>query len=154
VRAGAKPTAVSALMIVVDPDRRGAGLSAACIKAMAGVVAAHGLSDLVAPVRATEKHRYPLIAMENYAGWRRPDGTLFDPWLRVHEAVGGQSVGPAPAAMTVRGSVADWERWTGLAFPQTGSYVVPGALCPVEIDAERDQGLYVEPAFWMHHRCG
>ena len=28
---------------------------------------------------------------------------------------------------------------------------VPGALVPVEIDREREEGLYVEPNVWMVH---
>ena len=55
--------------------------------------------------------------------------------------------------MTVRGTVAEWEAWTGLFMPQSGSYVVTGALVPVEIDRERDMGLYVEPNCWMVHRA-
>jgi hypothetical protein len=31
------------------------------------------------------------------------------------------------------------------------SYVVPGALVPVEIDRERDEGHYLEPNVWMVH---
>jgi hypothetical protein len=111
------------------------------------------MTGLVAPVRPTHKHRYPLIAMAEYANWRRADGTRFDPWLRVHERVGGAALGVAPAAMTVRGSVADWERWTGISLPGSGRFVVPGGLVPVEIDVERDEGLYVEPGVWMRHRC-
>jgi len=153
VEAGAEPTAASALMIVVAPDRLGLGLSAACIGVMRGIVADHGLASLVAPVRSTEKHRYPLIAMEHYASWRRADGALFDPWLRTHERVGGVGTGVAPESMTIRGSVAEWEDWTGLPMPETGSYLVPGALVPVEIDRERDVGLYVEPNYWMVHRA-
>jgi hypothetical protein len=153
-RRGATPTAASALMIVIRPDRLGRGLSAVCIRAMASVVAAQGLADLVAPVRPTQKHRYPLIPMEKYAAWRRPDGARFDPWLRVHERVGGEPMGVAPAAMTVRGSVAEWERWTGMTLPGSGRYVIPGGLVPLEIDVERDEGRYVEPGFWMRHRCG
>lgn len=152
-RLGVSPTAASALMIVVRPDRLGRGLSTLCIRAMAELAQRHGLEALVAPVRPTQKHRYPLIPMERYARWRRPDGALFDPWLRVHERVGGEPICVAPAAMTVRGRVGDWEAWTGMHLPQTGSYVVPGALVPVEIDVERDDGLYIEPAFWMLHRC-
>jgi GNAT superfamily N-acetyltransferase len=152
-RSGTVPTAASALMIVVRPDRLRQGLSATCIRAMAQVVWGHGLGDLVAPVRPTDKHRYPLIPMERYARWRRADGSLYDPWLRVHERVGGEPVGIAPAAMTVRGSVRDWERWTGMALPESGTYIVPGGLVPVEVDTDRDEGLYIEPGFWMHHRC-
>ena len=53
--------------------------------------------------------------------------------------------------MRISGSVAEWEDWTKLAFPESGTYVVPGALVPVEIDRERDVGVYVEPNVWMHH---
>lgn len=151
--AGAVPSAASALMIMVEPGHLGRGLSAACIEVMRRIVADHGLPSLVAPVRPTKKHRYPLIPIERYASWRRDDGSLFDPWLRTHERVGGGGAGVAPQAMTVRGSVAEWEAWTGLPMPETGSYVVPGALVPVEIDRERDVGLYVEPNCWMVHRA-
>jgi hypothetical protein len=39
-----------------------------------------------------------------------------------------------------------------MAFPESGSYVVPEALVTVDIDREADRGLYVEPNVWMHHR--
>jgi hypothetical protein len=70
----------------------------------------------------------------------------------MHERVGGEIVGPAASAMRVTGPVAQWERWTGIALPETGSYVIPGALVPVQIDRERDLGEYQEPACWVRHR--
>jgi hypothetical protein len=148
---GATATAASALMIVVSPERLGHGISGEAIRAMAEVVGRHGLTELVAPVRPTDKHRYPLIPIERYIRWRRQDGLPFDPWIRVHERVGGEIVRPAAAAMRVTGSVAEWERWMGIALPESGSYVVPGALVPVEIDRERDLGEYQEPACWVRH---
>jgi hypothetical protein len=151
---GASRTAVSALMIVVSSERLGQGLSATAIEAMTEVVRRHGLADLVAPVRPTLKHRYPLIPMECYITWRRADGLPFDPWIRVHERVGGEIVGPASAAMHVTGTVAEWEQWTEMTLPETGAYVVPEALVPVEVDRERDVGEYLEPACWMHHCAG
>jgi hypothetical protein len=39
-----------------------------------------------------------------------------------------------------------------MRFPDSGPYVVPGALVPVEIDRDRDQGRYVEPNVWVRHR--
>jgi GNAT superfamily N-acetyltransferase len=154
IRHGQSPTAASALMIVVRPEVRGQGLSGACVRALRAIVEAHGLASLVAPVRPIWKDRYPLIPLERYAYWRRPDGALFDPWLRVHEQAGAELVGVAPRSMYVAGTAAEWERWTGMTLPETGSYVVPGALVPVEVDSERDEGVYVEPNFWMHHHCG
>jgi hypothetical protein len=152
LRDGATATAASALMIVISPERLGTGLGAGAIRAMAEVVARQGLADLVAPVRPTGKHHYPLIPMEGYVSWRRDDGLPFDPWIRTHERVGGEILGVASTAMHITGSIADWERWTGMALPQSGEYVIPEALVPVTIDRERDVGEYVEPACWMHHR--
>jgi GNAT superfamily N-acetyltransferase len=151
LREGATATAASALMIVVSPERLGQGISGEAIRAMAEVVGRHRLTELVAPVRPTHKHHYPLIPIERYIRWRRQDRLPFDPWVRVHERVGGEILRPAAAAMRVTGSVAEWERWTGIAMPESGSYVVPGALVPVEIDRERDLGEYQEPACWVRH---
>ena len=52
-------------------------------------------------------------------------------------------------SMRVEGSRAEWEEWTGMTFPDDGSYVVPGALVPVEFTG--GNGVYVEPNFWMRH---
>jgi hypothetical protein len=38
--------------------------------------------------------------------------------------------------MVISGTVAQWEHWTGMAFPETGRYVVPEALDLVDIDRE------------------
>lgn len=149
---GAAATAASALMIVISPALLGHGLSGRAIRAMAEVVRRHNLADLLAPVRPTAKHRYPLIAMERYIHWRRKDGLPFDPWIRVHERVGGEILRPASAAMRVTGTVAEWEGWTGMALPESGMYVVPEALVPIRIDRERDIGDYLEPACWVRHR--
>ena len=53
--------------------------------------------------------------------------------------------------MTVSGTVAEWEEWAGIALPETGSYVVPGALAPIVMDRERTKAVYVEPNVWMVH---
>jgi hypothetical protein len=89
--------------------------------------------------------------MERYLGWRRTDGQLFDPWLRVHERLGAEILGVCPGALIVEGTVAEWEVWTGIVFPDSGSYVVEGALVPVEIDRGEGVGRYVEPNVWMRH---
>lgn len=151
-RGDGEPTAVSALQIQVHGRRRGEGLSRMMLEHMREVVGAHGFGELLAPVRPTLKASYPLTPIERYVLWRRDDGILRDPWMRVHERAGAELVRIAPESMRIPGTVADWERWTGLDFPDSGSYVVPGALTPVEIDREQDAGLYVEPNVWMRHR--
>ena len=70
---------------------------------------AAGLTAVVAPVRPTWKERYPLIPIERYVEWRRKDGTHFDPWIRIHERVGGEILAVAPESMTISAPAADWE---------------------------------------------
>ena len=146
----AEPDRLCALAILIDPDHQGGGLSRVMLEHMRGLAAARGW-DLFAPVRPTLKHRYPLTPMERYMHWRRDDGLLFDPWLRSHERVGAELVGMAPDSLVSEGTVAELEEWCGLEFPESGSYVVEGALVPVEIDREADHGSYREPNVWMRH---
>jgi GNAT superfamily N-acetyltransferase len=139
-----------ALAILIDPDRQRRGLSRLMLEHMRGLAFERDW-DLVAPVRPSLKHRYPLTAIERYVEWRRDDGLLFDPWLRVHERLGAELVGIAENSLVAEGTVAELEQWSGLSFPESGSYVVEGALVPVEIDRERDHGSYREPNVWMRH---
>jgi GNAT superfamily N-acetyltransferase len=148
------PNVLCAQQIVIAPEWRAKGLSSRMIERMAEIGRDHGLDALIAPVRPTLKDRYPLTPMERYISWRRPDGTHFDPWLRTHERLGAEIVKVAPQSTRVPGSVGEWEEWTEMTFPESGAYVVPGALVPVEIDRERDEGLYVEPNVWMVHPAG
>jgi hypothetical protein len=113
--------------------------------------AAHDLKALIALVRPTLKHRYPLTSIERYARWTCPDGSPFAPWRHVHWRLGAEFLQIAPQSMVVTGTVEDWETWTGPSFPQSGPYVVPGALQPIMIDLERDCGRYEDPNVWMRH---
>jgi GNAT superfamily N-acetyltransferase len=145
-----EPDRLCALAILIDPDEQGRGLSRLMLEHMRGLAAVRGW-ELVAPVRPTLKHRYPLTPIERYVQWRREDGQLFDPWLRSHERLGAELVGIAPDSLVSEGTVAQLEEWCGLAFPESGSYVVDGALVPVEIYREADRGVYSEPNVWMRH---
>ena len=109
------------------------------------------MTRLVAPVRPSLKHRYPLTPIERYVEWRDEDGSPFDPWLRVHVRCGGRIVKVCHRAMRIVGSIGEWESWTGMRFPEGGSYVVPGALAPIELDTQKDLGVYIEPNVWMLH---
>ena len=134
-----------------DPGRQRAGLAGQVITALRDRAAEAGLRRVVVPVRPTLKSRYPLTPMADFARWARPDGLHIDPWIRTHQRLGAEILCPAPRSMIVTGTVAEWQDWTGMAFPQTGRYVVPGALDLVEMDAERDQGSYAETNLWMRH---
>ncbi len=151
---GIAPNTLSAISIQVDPAQRNRGLSAIALQAMRAIAAHHGFRALIAPVRPTLKHLYPLTSIDRYVTWTKASGELFDPWLRVHARLGAQLVGPCHGSMHISGTVAEWAEWTGMAFPETGRYLVPTALEPVEIDVEADNGLYVEPNVWMIHPVG
>jgi GNAT superfamily N-acetyltransferase len=138
-----------ALAISVHPDAQSRGLAARMLNEMRAAAATASLRELIAPVRPTLKPRYPLIPVEEYMTWRRSDGTHFDPWIRVHERIGGVILAPAPASMLLEAAVADWEEWTEMRFPADGDYVVPGMLAPLEV---RDGlGRHVEPNIWLRH---
>jgi GNAT superfamily N-acetyltransferase len=150
-RARRTPNALSALAAVVAPDHQGRGLSAEILRSMRSLARENGLNYLVAPVRPTLKSAYPLAPLERYVKWEREDGLPLDPWLRVHRKLGAEFLRVMPESLVVTGSVPDWEEWTKMAFPESGRYVVPGALQPVSIDRERDVGRYEDPNVWMRH---
>src|SRR5215475_7589283 len=129
----------------VRPGRRGSGLAGTALSALRDRATNAAIQRVIAPVRPTLKSRYPLTAMENFSRWKRPDGLHIDPWVRAHQRLGATILAPAARSMTIVGTVAEWEQWAGMAFPETGLYVVADALDVVRIDRGQDAGTYVEP---------
>jgi len=146
-----EPTCLQALAISVLPSRQGERLSSRMIEAFRATARAAGLGSVIAPVRPTLKERYPLITIEEYISWRREDGSHFDPWIRLHERVGGEIVASAPESMVMHAPVRDWEDWTGMSFPAGGEYVFPGALSTLVV--QDGIGTHVEPNVWLEHRA-
>ena len=142
-------SALMAIAISVLPDRQGQRLSSRMIQAFRDTARDGGLASVIAPVRPTWKSRYPLIPIEEYLTWRREDGAHFDPWLRIHERVGGEIIAAAPRSMVMSAPVGDWEEWTGMSFPGDGEYVFPGALATLVVAA--GGGPHVEPNVWVRH---
>ena len=132
---GAPVNTLGAIQIVVDPVRRGGRLGGVMVQAMQANGRARGYGAVIACVRPTEKDRYP----------------PFDAWIRLHVRLGARVVRGSPRAMTIRGSIADWEGWTGDIFPGTGDYILPFAAAPIHIDREADEGIYYDPNVWVVH---
>ena len=143
--------ALCALVIMIPRKLQGRGLSSTAVSAMLELARRNGLGSLIAPVRPSWKERYPLVSIERYASWRRADGLLFDPWMRVHERLGAAVVKVEPQSLRITGSLGEWEEWTGIAFPETGDYWFPGGLTTLRVDREADRGSYWEPNVWMRH---
>jgi hypothetical protein len=136
---------------MVPRDVQSRGVSAAAVRAMGTIARHHGFGSLIAPVRPSWKDRYPLVQIESYASWRRSDGFFFDPWMRVHERLGATVLKPEPRSLRITGTVAQWQEWTHMVFPESGEYWFPGGLATVKVDREADEGRYWEPNVWMHH---
>ena len=148
---GDPPNTVSALAIIVKPEFQRQGHSARILTAMRELAATMGGHSVIAPVRPILKSRYPLVDFARYLQWTQPDGSPFDPWIRLHWRMGARQVHIAPTGIRVEGTVSEWENWTNLRFPDSGDYTVDGALQPVHIDVQQDLGRYDDPNIWMQH---
>jgi GNAT superfamily N-acetyltransferase len=151
---GVPPHTLCALCISISHEFRGKGLSSWVVQAMRDIGSRAGFDRLIAPVRPNLKAQYPLIPIDEYVVWTRADGKLFDAWMRVHSELGATVVRTCPRSMRIVGNVSEWEKWTGLYFPGSGQYVIPGALVPVLVDRDADTAVYVEPNVWMVHELG
>ncbi len=145
------PNALCALAAEIRPQFQGRGLARRVIDAMAELARDAGLAHLIAPVRPSFKDRYPITPIERYVTWINEAGESFDPWIRVHLRRGGRIVKPVAHSLRITGTVAEWERWTGMRFPADGAYTFPAGLAPVEIDRQADVGSYWEPNVWIVH---
>lgn len=145
------PNLLMGVQIVINRKHQGKGLSAIAVGEMAELARRKGFTQLIIPVRPSDKHKFPLIPMEQYLKWTNTSGLPFDNWLRVHIKAGGNILKVCPEAMSIPGTPAQWKDWTDLEFPGSGSYIIPGALSPVNIDVETNTGLYIEPNVWILH---
>ena len=151
---GIQPNVHCAIQIVVRPDYRSQGLSMTMVQAVRALTKSQGLKSLIIPLRPSEKHKYPLASLDDYITWKTEQGLPFDAWLRVHLRAGARIVKVCHESKTIRGTCAEWEQWTGLKFPQSGDYLIAGALNPIEVNIEQDEGIYIEPNVWIVHEVG
>jgi len=145
------PNIQSAIQINIHPEYQSQGLSARMVQAMGAIGKSKGFKHLVAPVRPNQKSKYPLTSIDDYITWKTDAGLPFDAWLRVHARAGARIIKPCHEAMTIRDTRANWEEWTSMKFPQSGKYYIEGALTPIEVNIEKDEGVYIEPNVWMVH---
>jgi GNAT superfamily N-acetyltransferase len=148
---GVVPNTWVLMAAAVRSDEQGQGHSSRVITAVRDRAVAGGLPQVIAPVRPTLKVRYPLTPIETFMTWTRDDGLPLDPWLRTHVRLGAQILAPATASQTMTGTVAEWEKWTEMQFPSSGTYTIPAGLTTLDIDREADHGIYIEPNVWMRH---
>jgi hypothetical protein len=148
---GGEATMLCALSISVMPAFRNQQLSYKMLAFMKALGKANGFSQLIAPVRPSLKKAYPITNILQYIQWVTEKGEPFDPWVRVHTRVGGKIVKLCKQSMVVNGTIAQWESWTGMRFPDSGSYVIPEGLEPLHINAQTQHGSYAETNVWIQH---
>lgn len=146
-----EPNTLAAIMVAISPEYQRQGLSTRVLKELSKLGRSKGFKDLVVPVRPNQKSQYPLTSMEDYIHWKKDNGLPFDAWLRVHVRLGGKIIKVCHEAKTIHGTRTEWEKWTGMKYLQSGQYIVPGALNPIKVDVENDEGVYIEPNVWVHH---
>jgi len=149
---GLAPNIQCAIQVVIRKEYQSQGLSTKPLQAVHEIGKAKRFKHLIVPVRPNEKSKYPLISIDDYMTWKTEDGLPFDAWLRVHARLGGEIIKACHESKVIRGTRLEWETWTELKFPQSGQYIVPGALNPIEINVEEARGIYIEPNVWMAHR--
>ncbi|MGC4789293.1 hypothetical protein ACLQ22_15855 [Micromonospora sp. DT178] len=146
------PDTLVVMAAQVRADLRGKGLAGDLLTALRSVAEQRGWSRVIAPVRPTLKASYPLTPIERFAAWTREDGSPLDPWLRTHWRLGARLIAMAPRSQTMTGTVAEWQQWTGMVFPDSGDYVIPDGLSLLRVDRDLDRGTYTEPNVWVQHR--
>ncbi|KAH8691176.1 hypothetical protein BGW36DRAFT_400522 [Talaromyces proteolyticus] len=174
------PNAISAISVTVHPDYRRMGLAEALIETMIQTAKEASLRILVTPLRPTRKADFADVPMTEYILWQREaqagcrcsiSKQPFDPWLRKHVILGAKIVKVAESSMVVRGSVEDWELWTGIPLTQNSRIMssrkmhydsdigepfteiyFPGGLAPLRLYAGTQEGVYIEPNVWLCHR--
>ena len=149
--AGKEINAVLGVQIIIPEEYQGKGISSIAVEELKNMCVKMRIQRLIIPIRPTLKSKYPINDIDTYIKWKNKDGLPFDPWLRVHVKKNAKIIKACKKAIEIRGTVNQWETWTKMKFPESGEYVVEGALCPIVIDRENNLGTYIEPNVWISY---
>ncbi|AVA41897.1 transferase [Proteus mirabilis] len=143
---------ISALSVTIDHHYRGKGIAQRLINTLKEHAKKQGYLGVAVPVRPTLKHCYPFHSFAEYCQWKNDNDEPFDPWIRTHWRLGATTIKIAPQSMKIEAPTEKWQQWTSLRFPVSGDYTIPMGLAPLNIDIQRQYGVYLEPNLWMFHR--
>ncbi len=139
---------LAVLDVTVAFGARGRGVGHAVLAELDARRREQELARTLVLLRPHRKADYPLIPFDRYVSFVADDGAPVDPWLRSAWRLGYCPVRGVQRSLQAHADVASWERWLGLAVPGSGPYLVDGAIKPVVIEVERDEGRYREPHLW------
>lgn len=131
------------------PGQQSRGLAGRMLGELRDLALSLGYKGLVAPVRPTGRSRMPHLDIHEYRDVRLPDGRHIDPWVRVHEGVGGRIIGCCEDSAVFGGTRAQWEEWSGMRLPDDGDILVDGAQGWLELIS--GYGVLREDSLWLLH---
>ncbi|WP_204106393.1 MULTISPECIES: GNAT family N-acetyltransferase [Spirulina sp. CCY15215] len=146
-----QPTILGGVSLTILPEYRGRGLSKYLLDYMQELARSYQFPALILAVRPTLKHLYPLTPIVRYIQWKNEAGLMFDPWLRVNLKYGAKLLGICDRSTEIIEPISYWEKTTQMHFPDTGKYIIPGGIIPLEIDRKTSQGYYIEPNIWISY---
>ena len=146
--AGKAPTALCAILGAVAPEYRSRGIAGRMLEIVCRMLSPRGIRWYLSPVRPAIKHLYPTFGIDEYLAWRLPDNRLIDPWLNSFLEDGAKILGVARDAITITAPIARWSEWTKMAFPVSGTYVIPGGHRPLVVSLETGLARYAEDHVW------
>jgi len=141
---------VAALGTSVLPEYQQFGLSKKLLEEMVRKVKNLGYKGLVAPVRPIYRWRMLDVSLDQYVNARTSSGEHFDPWIRIHERIGGKIIGVCPGSAVFTAPVLDWSDWSQMKLPKGGQIIVPNAINYLEI--ENGIGTLREDSVWVLHQ--
>ncbi len=145
-----KPNSLGGLQIIVSKNYLGQGYSKVIINKAKQLVKDFSFDHLLIPIRPIYKSRHPHMSMTEYMEYR-VDDKIYDPWIRTHLKGGAEIINICDKAMHIYGDLAFWEGIMKREIHKSGSYIVKGALNPVEIEVSKDYGEYFEDNIWISY---
>lgn len=146
-----KSNCICLLVANVDKSLRKSGLSKILIEKAKVESFRNGFKHIIAPVRPTKKLQFPSLSMTEYLQMRTDNGEYYDPWIQTHVSLGAHILNICEKSVIIKASIQRWQKWTGIQFVKSGSYLVPGGLAPLSIDIDKNIGIYTEPNLWVRY---
>lgn len=139
---------LSLLSAAVDPKYQNYGFSKTLLNQAKENALALGIRTIIAPVRPSQKDKFPQMLISDYLQKKNENGEIFDPWLRTHLKLGARMLNVCNRSVVIKASLKKWREWTGLEIKQSDESFLPiQALNPVKI--QEDRGIYIEPNIWV-----
>ena len=145
-----EPNSLGGLQIIVTKDNLGKGYSKMLISEARQIVRELEYEHFIIPIRPTFKNRYPHMKMEEYIDLKDGD-KIYDPWIRTHHKGGAIVIKVCTKAMFIEGDMNFWRGLMNKSIAKSGSYIIDGALNPVDIDVENNHGTYYEDNIWISY---